>query len=173
MDDYDYLRAEYFKKSYFACDGLWFVKAEERQGFDEALALDEEVWTVLPKLQARKARELLKLGDGVDDLVAALAFKCDVEGYDAVVEPADGGVAVGISSCPWMEILRKSDRLHVAEKMGGIICTVDFAGWAREFLGEVDVELSGQLCGGEGPCRLLLRPKHEKEPADEEGAKDE
>jgi len=44
---------EYFKRSYTAVDGLWFMKVEEIYGFDTALDIDEEVWKVMPKIQAR------------------------------------------------------------------------------------------------------------------------
>ncbi len=50
---------EYLRRSYTAVDGLWFVMVEEAHDFDHALALDERVWQILPKIQARKAREVL------------------------------------------------------------------------------------------------------------------
>jgi hypothetical protein len=45
--------AEYFNRSYKAVDGLWFMKVEEKYEFDVALELDNEVWKVMPKIQAR------------------------------------------------------------------------------------------------------------------------
>lgn len=46
-------KTEYFRRSYRAVDGLWFMMIEKKHGFDEALELDEAVWRVLPKIQAR------------------------------------------------------------------------------------------------------------------------
>ena len=43
--------ADYFNRSYKAVDGLWFLKVEEKYGFDTALELDNEVWKILPKIQ--------------------------------------------------------------------------------------------------------------------------
>ena len=40
---------EYFKKSYFAVDGLWFLIVEEENSFEYALELDKKVWKVLAK----------------------------------------------------------------------------------------------------------------------------
>ena len=45
--------AEYFSRSYKTVDGLWFMKVEEKHGFDAALELDNEIWKVMPKIQAR------------------------------------------------------------------------------------------------------------------------
>jgi len=47
----DEQKTEYFRRSYTAVDGLWFMKVEERHGFEEALRLDEAVWkTSTPRL---------------------------------------------------------------------------------------------------------------------------
>ncbi|NLE90228.1 MAG: hypothetical protein GX602_04765, partial [Dehalococcoidales bacterium] len=45
--------SQYLQRSYEAVDGLWFMKVEEKLGFDTALEIDGEVWKVLPKIQAR------------------------------------------------------------------------------------------------------------------------
>ncbi len=47
----DQQAAEYFHRSFTAVDGLWFMKVEEKHGFDAALEIDNEVWKVLPKIQ--------------------------------------------------------------------------------------------------------------------------
>ena len=49
-------KTEYFRRSYTAVDGLWFMKVEERMGFEQALQIDEAVWRILPKIQARALR---------------------------------------------------------------------------------------------------------------------
>ena len=49
------------RRSYLAVDGLWFVMCEQRLGFQAALELDGDVWKVMPKIQARRAREVLGL----------------------------------------------------------------------------------------------------------------
>ena len=45
---------EYLRRSYTAVDGLWFVKLEERFGFDTALQIDQEVWLVAAKTRPAK-----------------------------------------------------------------------------------------------------------------------
>ena len=46
--------SEYFKKCFFAVDGLWFMMLEKTDSFDKALDVDRMVWEILPKIQARK-----------------------------------------------------------------------------------------------------------------------
>ena len=48
--------AEYYHRSFSVVDGLWFMKIEERYGFEAALDIDSEVWKVVPKIQARKLK---------------------------------------------------------------------------------------------------------------------
>ena len=63
--------AEYFHRSYTAVDGLWFMKVEEKYGFDVALDIDNEVWKVFAKMQARLLKSLGQTGDGIDSLHTA------------------------------------------------------------------------------------------------------
>ncbi|MGD9519267.1 MAG: DUF6125 family protein, partial [Armatimonadota bacterium] len=46
-------------RAYQAVDGLWFMMVEQADGFPKALQLDEQVWQVLAKIEAREDRELL------------------------------------------------------------------------------------------------------------------
>ena len=71
----DEQKAEYFRRSYTAVDGLWFMKVEEKRGFEEALQLDEAVWKVLPKIQARTIKAMLNLCSGLDGLQEAIAAR--------------------------------------------------------------------------------------------------
>ena len=67
----DEQRADYFRRSYTAADGLWFMMVEEKYGFDAALKLDEAVWKVLPKIQARALKSMMKLNSGLEGLQEA------------------------------------------------------------------------------------------------------
>ena len=58
-------KTEYFRRSYTAVDGLWFMKVEERMSFEQALQIDEAVWRVLPKIQARALKAMMDLPAGL------------------------------------------------------------------------------------------------------------
>lgn len=149
---------EYLRRSYGAVDGLWFVKVEERHGFDEALRLDVAVWEILAKLQARKARELLGIaGRRPADLARALELKFVAEGYTyRITAPSPHRVEIEIAACPWLEMLRKSGREALAAPVAEAICPADFGAWAREFDPRLIVTISDRMCDGGCACRVAV-----------------
>lgn len=152
----DRILKEYYRRSYFAVDGLWFMKTEEAHGFEEALRLDAEVWGVLAKIQARKARELLKLEGGtVKDLITALKLKWTAEEYDyEILEADDAHGVVLLRACPWFEIMQKSGREQLTHRIGECVCTREYAAWATEFSPKMEVSVDEMLCAGKESCRL-------------------
>jgi len=155
----DRIIADYLRRSYLSVDGLWFVKVEEQHGFDEALQLDAEVWRILAKIQARKACELLDLKTRtLADLAASLALKFAAEQYEyQVVNQTPDKVEIEITACPWLELLHKSGRSHLAAQVAAAICPTDFIAWAKEFDKGIAVSLPERMCNGEHGCRLVLK----------------
>jgi hypothetical protein len=147
---------EYYRRSYFAVDGLWFMKSEEKHGFDEALRIDAEVWGVLAKLQARKARELLKInGNTIKDLITALKLKWTAEEYDyEVLDADDARGVVLLHGCPWLTIMKKAGREHLTSRIGECVCTREYRAWAKEFDPEIEIQIERMLCREDKPCRL-------------------
>lgn len=147
----------FLQRSYSAVDGLWFVMCEQELGFDQALELDDRVWQVMPKIQVRKAREVLGLtGHTPAELARALALKYTCEGHAFRVAHDDAGVTVTITDCPWRALLAKSDRLHLAATIGLRICTAEGAGWAREFGQAYEFTMPECMCEQAGECRLTF-----------------
>jgi len=149
---------EYLRRSYFAADGLWFMKVEERLDFEEALRLDVEVWGILAKIQARKARELLAIeGRTLADLMSALQLRFAAEQYGyGIVSQQPNRIEIEIAACPWIELLRKSGREDLAARVAEAICPTDLGGWAREFDPAIRVTLPQRMCEGATACRLVL-----------------
>jgi len=150
---------EYFKRSYFAVDGLWFMKTEEEYDFDTALEMDRKVWMILPKIQARKARELLKIkGNGIEELFKALDLKLSAEEYEFHIDRLDKKKGVlEITSCPWIKLLKNSDRGHLCELISGVICSTEFGVWASEFGKDIIFEQERGECLAKGHCKLIFR----------------
>ena len=119
--------AEYLLRCFTAVDGLWFVKLEEKHGFDTALEIDDEVWKVMPKIQARMLKSMGKLGNGIDALFDCFTVKLTVEGFKFKTERMENhrGFRIIIEQCPWFDLLVKSKRENLAEKVGTTICTTD------------------------------------------------
>ncbi len=144
---------EYFKKSYLAVDGLWFVKLEEELGFDYALELDRRVWEILPKIQARRVRELLKIDDnGFNPFIEAVKVKLVGEGYNHKIDKKK--MTVTIVGCPWHEIMKKTNREHLSEAVGRVICATELGVWAREF--GLKSSLDERICSASTSCVLKI-----------------
>lgn len=149
---------EYLRRSYFAVDGLWFVKAEEMLSEGEAMTLDEQVWQIMPKIQARKARELLKIeGGSLADLALALWLKFAAEGYEyRVAERTSHILRIHIHACPWLEVLRKAGKMSRAAEICDKICGREGAVWAREFSPDIQFCLESKLSAGAPVCNFLF-----------------
>ena len=66
-----------YAKDWLAMDGLWFQSAEKRQGMDEAMDMDVEVWRSYTVLEARRIKALLQLQEnaGLEGLARALSMR--------------------------------------------------------------------------------------------------
>ncbi len=157
-------RAEYFHRSYKTVDGLWFVKTEEQFDFDTALDLDREVWKVMPKIQARFLKKKFGVDKGIDALGKCFSKKLELDGFEFEVErsmPEDSGsghIKFIISKCPWHDILLKSKRDHLSDKIGGVICSTEYGVWASEFGPDIRFSFDGsRICREDSTCILSFR----------------
>jgi hypothetical protein len=158
-------KTEYFRRSYTAVDGLWFMKVEESLGFDQAMRLDEAVWKVLPKIQARALKGMMHLESGLDGLAQALSARLALEGFEYEMQKRSEGFAVIVKRCPWHDMMIKSGRGELSERVSDLICRVENSVWASEFAGpgesgdpwegrEIGFHREERLCRGEERCVL-------------------
>ena len=164
--------AEYFRRSYTSVDGLWFLKVEEQLGFEGALALDREVWEVMPKIQARALKAITEEHHGLSALHKCLSKKLRWEGHShESTWSADGqGLEIGIRQCPWHNSMVKSGREHLSGRVGRAICETEYTVWATEFShGEAGVSirfvLRDLLCEGAPTCILSFEEVSLTDPA--------
>lgn len=146
--------AEYFHRSYKAADGLWFMKVEEKYGFNVALEVDKEVWKVMPKIQARVIKGMLGNPEGETALLESLRAKLNLEGYKFEVKQKPDGFQIHIANCPWHNLMVKSGREKLSEQVGTAICNVEYPVWASEFSENVRFTLVTQKCKGAECCAL-------------------
>ena len=162
METGSHMMVEMLRRSYFAVDGLWFVMLEEDEGPERALDVDERVWQVMPKIQARKARELMHASDNTPGALArCMALKLAAEGHSYEVRFQNSNAAeIVISQCPWRAALRQSGREHLGPEIADRICATEAAVWASEFSPEdgppVVAELAEAICKGGSHCRLTF-----------------
>ncbi len=150
--------ADYLHHSYTRVDGLWFVIAEERFGFDAALALDEAVWKVLPKLQARLLRKQLNLLPDITGLKPALNAKLTLDRYEFELRETDTGLEAVLGRCPWHELIVRSGRTHIADRVGGVVCSVELPVFAREFNCSCATPCEDRLCRNGAKCVFRFEP---------------
>jgi len=152
----DKQREEFYHRSYKAVDGLWFMKVEEKYGFDTALQTDELVWQVMPKIQARMLKAIAGSTEGIDALLGCFAAKLSLDGYDFRVEKDEKGegFTVVVEKCPWHELMIKSGREGLSGRVGSTICGTEYRIWAGEFGGDIRFEIGEQICTGGQLCRL-------------------
>lgn len=81
--------AEYFRRSYKAVDGLWFMKIEEKHGFDAALELDNEVWKVMPNIQTRMINRFWDSKMDQMPFFEGLVTKLELEGFKFMAEKTE------------------------------------------------------------------------------------
>jgi hypothetical protein len=149
--------AEYFHRSYTAVDGLWFMKIEEKYGFDVALDIDNEVWKVFPKIQARLLKTMGKLGNGIEALYECITTKLAIEGFKFEAKKSGDGFRIIIEECPWHNLMVKSKREKLSGEIGTLICNTEYRAWASEFGENLSFELKDQICKGASSCILQFK----------------
>jgi len=138
--------AEYFNRSYTTADGLWFMKVEEKYGFEAALEVDDEVWKVLPKIQARLIKKFLNLKSGPEDLLKGLKAKLELEGFKFTAEKTAKGFQIFVTDCPWHNLMIKSGREKRSGIVGTTICGTEYQVWVSEFAEAMHFKLKSQKC---------------------------
>jgi hypothetical protein len=148
--------ATFFRRSYSAVDGLWFRMVEDRLGVDAALELDEAVWRVMPKIQARQLKAMLGAGEGLQALAACFSQKLCWEGFRFEAQASAGGARVDlvVQACPWHAAMLKAGRGALSGRVGERICRHEYAVWADEFGPGLRFELPALLCQGAPACVL-------------------
>jgi predicted hydrocarbon binding protein len=150
--------SEYLKRCFLAVDGLWFMMLEKTDSFDKALEVDSMVWEVLPKIQARKIKELFGMETATEEnLISALKFKMDAEDFASEFWLKDAKINVTVNKCPWLTLLKEANREHLAGKIGESICTVEYGIFAREFMGDIGFEVTSRRCMGNEVCSFEFK----------------
>ena len=147
---------DYFNRSYKTVDGLWFMKVEEKYGFDTALELDDKVWKVMAKIQARMVKSFLGLSDTFDSLFDGLVIKLELEGFQFEAKKGKDGFQIQIIDCPWYNLMIKSGREHLAWKVGNTICNTEYEVWASELAKTVKFKLDTKKCDKSENCTLTF-----------------
>jgi hypothetical protein len=150
---------EYMHQNFTKVDGLWFVKVEERFGFDTALETDEEVWQVIPKMQARFLKKKLALEDGFLSFAVCIKNKLRLDNFDFTATKRKGSLKIVIARCPWHQTMIKSGRKELSKKIGSTICPAEYTAFANEFGAKIDFKIACRICTGDASCTMLFQER--------------
>jgi Family of unknown function (DUF6125) len=145
---------EYLYKSYTAVDGLWFIKTEELFGFEKALEIDSRVWQIIPKIQSRFIKSKIGHPEGLAGLFKCFKLKLEYDGFEFKAIKNKKNIEFIISRCPWYDLLIKSKRENISEKISAVICRQEYGVWAKEFGENINFVLSEELCCGCSCCKI-------------------
>ena len=151
--------SEYYYRSYTSVDGLWFLKVEKKYDFDSAFSIDKEVWRVVPKIQARVLKSMCKTEDIMDSLLECFSTKLALDRFEFETErdDEDKEIKIIIKICPWHNLIVKTNREKLFEKIGGEICKIEFSVFALEFDKNIKFEQGETICNGGKNCILKFR----------------
>jgi len=98
--------------AYIAIDGLWFLGVEKKQGFDEALKIDIDVWKNWMQILVKRIKKLLDMKENdIPSIVKILEVAYQMEGTDyEIAECRDKRAVIRILKCHWYENLKKAGR---------------------------------------------------------------
>jgi hypothetical protein len=150
---------KYFHRCYHAVDGLWFMKVEEKIGFEAALDVDQEVWRVMSKIQARMIKSMLKLNNGSGALFKGLTIKLELEDFKFKAEKNNDGFRITIMDCPWHNLMIKSGREKLSGIVGATICGTEYPIWVSEFDETMHFKFESQKCKNSEYCILDFKKK--------------
>jgi hypothetical protein len=145
---------DYYNRCYKVVDGLWFMKVEEKHGFEEALNVDNEVWKVMPKIQARMIKSFLGLETGPEALLEGVETKLELDGFKFTAQKNENCFRITITDCPWLNLMTKSGRDHLAEAVGETVCTTEYNAWVSELAPDMKFELKSKKCKNKQNCVL-------------------
>ncbi|MBM3707065.1 MAG: hypothetical protein FJW69_01790 [Actinobacteria bacterium] len=90
----------------------------------------------------------------IKTFLKALNIKLKLDGFKFSISKNKDLVAVKITECPWHNILIRSKRGHLSEKIGSIICRTEYSVFASEFEPEIKLDLSTQICKNDECCNF-------------------
>ena len=71
----------------------------------------------------------------------------------------DRPINIIIRKCPWLALLKQSNREHLAERISDVICSVEYGVFAGEFMEDMDFEVISRRCSGNEVCLFTLEQK--------------
>ncbi len=148
-----------------AIDGLWFLAAEDRLGFEGALELDLEVWRRYGVVMLKRACGLLGIELGASPspdmktVCRLLEVLCAVDGSECESETSADESLFTVKRCTWRESLERAGR---AEEVPCELVDNDaFAAWLEAVDPSLEMECTHSLPRGDERCVWIIRRRRD------------
>jgi hypothetical protein len=69
------------------------------------------------------------------------------------------GIEIVITKCPWHDTMVKSKREEFSPKIGTVICSAEYSGFAKEFVVNPDFEIRDGICRNCDTCVFRFKKK--------------
>ena len=89
--------------NWMTLDGLWFSGVEEKFGLEAAVELDIRMWKIGSKIEAKRIKQLLNLGQGLDNVLRAINFMSWSANFGYEVERSENRAVWTCKHCPPQE----------------------------------------------------------------------
>lgn len=145
-----------------AIDGLWFLAAEKKLGFETALELDLDVWRSYGPVMLKRVAKLMGITIGPDEPVdmatlnAVTEILCEVDGTECSSEVTDENTSVfKIHRCSWYENLKSAGRDDVIPCE--MIDKEIYGHWLAHIDPSLEMEITHSIPQGDDYCGWILR----------------
>jgi len=132
------------------------MKVEDSFNFEKALEIDNQVWKVIPKIQARFLKTVLGVEKGIKALEQCFTEKLRLDDIDFKVTSDEKSLIITVSRCHWHELMVKSNRKHLSPRVGNTICDTEYSGWAQEFGERISFQMLSRICDGGKECMIMF-----------------
>ena len=79
------------------------------------------------------------------------------DGHDFTIHVTEDRVDFTVCDCPWLRLLDKSDRRHLAAQVAQAICLTEGRVWCAEFGDIYKFEMPAMACQGDVRCGMSFR----------------
>ncbi len=99
-----------YSRNWLTADGLWFTGVEEKYGLDAAVELDVRMWKIGARIEAKRIKDLLNLGSGLENIIKAINFMSWSFCFDYEYELSNNRALWTCRRCPPQEHRVKSGK---------------------------------------------------------------
>ncbi len=155
----------FFERNWYTLDGLWFICAEVKVGWETALKIDVAMWIQLLTTVIRRIKRYLKIETNtINDIIKILTFRWSIEGWDyKLLKYNESEQHIGIITCPYKEMMdRNPDRRNRIKLICKNMCLPFYKKVIEDFNPDITFEVDKSQGFGADMCNFKFIAKNSK-----------